>query len=227
MKYSSYVALLLLGLLPLGSAQESKRRFTGDSVPSPTVTHIDKAEACGPGSVELRGRNLELITNVRVAGVEVPMLANDGLRIVFAPPPQIPGFQSLELVQPQGVLAETMVFTPALSGRWLEDHVRLRLDAGGAGWYILNYSFRARRVPLAYPNTHYGEMLDMTIPFSGQLAGGILENADIVQLPPIHVPRGLRTVGGLGTLRPMHVQAYVMTGVNLCFSNLYTLVPAM
>jgi hypothetical protein len=226
MQHAIPTAALLLGLVPAGLAQLGSKERTR-AVPPARVTYVEAAMSYEPGQVEIRGTNLELISTARINGVELPILANDGQRIVVEPPNQDPGYGVLELAHPGQSLSEPIAFLPALSGRWQGQNVQLRLHPGEPGWYVLRYSFRRLATPLAYPETYYWEMLDMSSPFSETLFAGPLNGGEPIVFPWMPVPRGLSGTGGLGGLAPMRVQALCLLGGEMCFSNMLTLQPTL
>jgi len=225
---------LLLGLVPAALAQSvvlPKDQWF-HPVPRPHVTFVETTMAPAPGSVEVLGYHLDLLTGARVNGVDVPILANNGERLVLDVPAQIPGFGQLELLQPQGLIGARIEFTPSLAGRYQDGKVQLRLNPGHAGWYIVNFSFRARNEMLVFPGAYYGEMLDMTSPYSGVLFSGLMTGEPMV-FPWLDMPRVIVGVGDrgitwgppgsfLGTTRPLRIQA-LCGGEDLCYSNMLTL----
>jgi hypothetical protein len=226
MKYFVIATALLLGIVPAAFTQQGSK----DSVQpnsGATITHVDASMAYGPGRVAIEGTHLGLVTEVRVGGEVVPVLHNDGRRIVIEPADQDPGFAALELVQLGGTTTGKIEFMPALSGHWRHNRIQVTLHPGEPGWYVLNYSYRRLRTPAVYQGIYFCEMLDMTTPYSGQLSGGILRSGDAVVFPWVPVPRGLETPGGLGVRMPMHIQAFCMLDDEFCYSNMLTLQPSL
>lgn len=227
MKYLSSTLAVLLALVPAGLAQTTPERRDAGSVPAPRahVTAVATSEAREPGLVEVRGSALELVTAARVNGHAIPLVANDGARLLLAPPPQVPGFGWLELVQPQDVLGARIEFTPSLSARWDDSLVRLRLHAGHGGWYVIHYSFKPLDEMIAYPGAYYGQMLDLSSPFSGVLFAGLAEPGPM-DFPWMPIPRNLQGPGAFASGRAMRVQA-LCGGSDLCYSNMLTLQPTL
>lgn len=229
---------LLLGLAPAAFAQSvvlPKDNWFGQ-VPRPHVTFVETTPAPDPGSVEILGYHLDLLTGARVNGVDVPILANNGERLVLDVPPQFPGFGELELLQPQGLHKARIEFTPSLAGRYVDGRVQLRLNPGHAGWYIVSFSYRARNEMMVYPGAYYGEMLDMTSPYSGVLFSGLMGGEPMV-FPWLEMPRVIVGVGDrgitwgppgsfYGTTRPLRIQS-LCGGADLCYSNMLTFQPTL
>ncbi|HEX6885732.1 MAG TPA: hypothetical protein VF530_20330 [Planctomycetota bacterium] len=227
---------LLLGLAPAAFAQSvalPKSQWFAPA-PRPHVTFVETTPAPNPGSVEVRGFGLDLVTGARVNGAEVPILAQNRGRLVLDVPPQIPGFGELELLQPQSFQRARIEFTPSLAGRYDAGaaRVQLRLNPGHPGWYLVNFSFQARNEMLVFPGAYYGEMLDMDSPYSGVLFSGLMTGEPMV-FPWFDMPRVIIGVGDLGitwgrpgsffgTTRPLRIQA-LCGGGDLCYSNMLTL----
>jgi hypothetical protein len=234
MKIRGLIALLF-GLAPAALAQSVEPRSDAlRPIPRPHITFVETTRAEDPGSVEVHGTALGRITAARVSGAEVPILANDGKRIVLDVPPQVPGFGQLELLQPQDVQRVAIEFTPSLRARYAPGagSVQLTLNSGMPGLYLVSYSYRAREQLLTFPGTYHGLMLDMSSPFSGTLFSG-LTDVEVIDFPWIPLPRLIVGVGDrgitwglpgsyLGQTRPLLFQA-LRGGAEPAYSNVVTL----
>jgi hypothetical protein len=180
-----------------------------------------------PGPVEIRGTGLGLVTGLRLNGHALDILSNSGRRIVFEPPNQAPGFGLLELVRPHDSLTEPIEFMPSLQARWSGDQFQVRLNPGYPGWVVLSYSLRRNLLMHNVPDAYYGEWLDFSTPHSGVLTALVLSDGNPLELPWMRMPRGLMEHGGLGTTRPIYLQAFCMLEHELCFTNMVSVQPAL
>jgi len=221
MKRLSLTVLFFLATASLGQAQLLNKGVK--PVPGVSITHVDAASALAPGRIDVLGTQLGLITEVRVAGVPVPVLHNDGSRIVIQPGDQVPGFGVLELFQPGRVHTAPIEFLPSLGAHWRNGRVSLRLHPGESGWYLVLYSFRMLETPNTYTGIYYSDWLDLNGPHSGALFTGAVAGDETLVFPPMRVP----TVSLIGPYRSMHVQALCMGQENVCYSNVVTLRPTL
>lgn len=226
MKPFLFATALLLGLVPLGLAQQGSKPNVQPATRA-TVTAVDPAMAYGPGRVTIHGTNLGLIEEVRVAGRTVPILHNDGRELVIEPGQQDPGYALLELVQPDRLIRDKVEFLPALSARWRGNRIQVELHPGEPGWYVLNYSYKRLRTPLVTEGIFYADCLDMTSARCGILASGFFASGERLLFPWVPVPRGVEGPGELGATIPMHIQALCMLEGELCYSNVLTLQPTL
>lgn len=187
-----------------------------------SITYIEPVMAFAPGRVEILGTNLGLVREARVAGVVVPIVFNNGRRMVITPGEQTPGFANLELMRVGGKAVGRMEFTPCLSAEWRGGRARLQLHPGAEGWYLVQYSFRRLDNPIAFPGIHYGEMLDL----SGQCGtfySGLTFGDEAMAFPWMRVPAW----AGPSVVGPMHVQALCLVDGEVSYSNLVTLQPRL
>jgi len=223
MRYVLTTAALLLGLVPAGLAQSTSPWGCGNLAKHPDVriNYVESTTSWYPELVEVRGTSLNLVTAARVNGVEVPIVANNGRRLMLDVEQQDPGFGVLELAQGQGVVQGAIEFTPSLAARMSGGQVQFRLNAGGEGWYLLYYSF-AREDMCVFPGVYYGLLLDLDAPLSGVMWSGSLGMGPEVT-PWMPVPRGVFGPGGLASTRPMRAQALCIYDVESCYTNMVTL----
>lgn len=188
--------------------------------PKVTITSISPAMADNPGRVEILGTNLHMVREAKVAGTVVPIVFNNGHRMVITPGEQVPGFANLELLRIGGRLDAKMEFTPCLSAQWRGGRARLQLHPDAEGWYLIQYSFRRLDTPVSSPGIYYGGMLDLTAQ-SGTLYSGLTLDHYAMTYPWMRVPSGASAVG------PMYAQALCLVGDEVCYSNMVTIQPHM
>lgn len=193
----------------------------GTAVGAPKVElyFVEPTMAWTPGLVELRGNNLHLVREVRVAGTEVPIVFNNGRRMLIAPESQAPGFANLELIRIGGRLDAAIEFTPSVSAAWRGGRAQVRIHPNMEGWHMVMYSFRRLDTPLTYANTYGAAMLDLSGGQCGTLCSGLQPGHEPVTLPWMRVPLGPNLMG------PMNVQGLVLAGGQLSYTNTITIQP--
>jgi hypothetical protein len=197
-------------------ANEGDKRPVG----RPVVTQVGEAMAEDPGRIMIEGQRLGLIQEVRLDGAVLPVVRNTGYALWIEPPPQDPGFGTLELFYPRGVLTETLEFAPTLMANHQPRRIELTLNGGpaGGGWYALSYSFRLNQTPVARAGIYYLDWLDMTSPYSGLVASGFFHSTarEVFQFERIGLVN-----------RPIFFQSLCTTADgDMCYSNAVTVLPA-
>jgi hypothetical protein len=193
----------------------------GTAVGAPKVDlyFVEPTMAFAPGLVELRGNNLHLVRQVLVAGIEVPIVFNNGRRMLIAPENQAPGFANLELIRVGGRLDAPIEFTPTVRAEWRGGMARVQIHPNMEGWHMVMYSFRRLDNAQTYANTYGAAMLDLNGPQCGVLCDGVQPDHEPITLPWMRVPYGPNLLG------PMHVQGLVLAGDQLSYTNTITIQP--
>jgi len=196
MKIPTVMALLAL----CGAAQiHGQGQIRPEAVPptpvAPTVRSVETTMAYAPGNVHLQGQFLNLVQEVRINGVAVPIVARTFSELEIQPAPQLPGFQELQLDYGYGTRADPIEFMPSLSGSMTPDHLIVTLNGDceilSPGAYWLFYSFSCLSAPAVHPSRYYMGMLDLTQPsLSGMAVHGYTHGHPIsFQFPnPIGIP---------------------------------------
>lgn len=196
---------------------------TVGQAPEVELFFVEPTMAFDPGLVELRGRNLHMIREVRVGGLAVPVRFNNGQRMLIDPGDQVPGFHNLELIRIGGKLDAKIEFTPCMTAAWNNGRARVQLHPGEQGWYIVQYSFRRLDTPRTWPGIYYGEMLDLTGTHCGTYCSGLTPDDQPMAFPWMRVP----TWGGPSLVGPMSFQALCLVDGTVSYSNMVTLRPHM
>jgi len=221
MKLAILTTLLLAGASP---AVQAQRPWATNKAPLVRVTHVDASMAFAPGRVSILGENLQLVTAVRLGDTKVPVVSNDGQKMVIQLGPQDPGFDQLQLYVGDRPFGAPIEFLPSLKGHWRNpNRVTLSLHPGASGTYLLMYSFR--RLPKAneYPGIYYCEWLDMNLFRSGSLFAGYVEGDEVLTFPEMRIP--LWRIGYPNGI--LHVQALCASRESTCYSNVLSLAPTM
>lgn len=222
MKHAFLSGLFLVGAASLAQGQVFDIPIVRDAR-RVDVTHVDASMAFAPGLVSLYGRNLGLVTEVRLGDLVVPVVRNDGARLMIQLAPQDPGFADLRVFQGQRSLERKIEFLPSLKAQWRNGRVGLTLHPGAPGWYVVLFSFRRLDTPNQYPGIYYSEWLDMSGSHTGALYTGPVEGDESLVFPAMRMP----LAGGIGAWRTMHVQAICMGQESTCYSNAVTLRPTL
>ena len=88
------IATLVLIVAGLGSLVS---RAEAQIVSPPTIRSVNSTSAFAPGRIVIHGTSLGIVTQVLIAGEVVPIVKNTGSRLSVQPPPEDPGFATLEL----------------------------------------------------------------------------------------------------------------------------------
>lgn len=220
MKILRITALFLFGAAPLVLAQDSPWGTTAPDL-RVAITRVDPAMAVDPGRMNVFGTNLQLVSKVTLGNREYPVVFNDGLQLAIRPGPQAPGISSLALWQGEHKVTTDVVLLPALSAEFKTFRVRLSLQAGESGWYVVSYSFRPAPEPITFPGIYFQGYLDLNLPQSGALYSGTVEAGGTMVFPWMRLP----TMISGGAFQPMYVQALCMSQGQTCFSNAMALTP--
>ena len=183
----------------------------------PHVSRIGSTCSFEPGAVTIEGRNLGLIWNVRVNGLNVPIVRRTATQLVIEPGAYDPGFYPVELSGPHGVVrAPSAEFTPSLTVRERRNRIEVTMHPGEAGFYWVYYSYDELDVPTVHPGIHYMQRLDVTSPRSGMLVLGHAGDGEELIVPWMTMPEYL------GQIRPLKLQGFCQfdEGGEMCFTNL-------
>jgi hypothetical protein len=192
----------------------------------PVITWVETAMSYEPGMVTIRGRNLELVSRVEIAGHAVPMVSSSGSQIVIRPGIMPPGFTTLELVRPSGArVSREIEFAPSLRATRSQDLLTgddtfcLVLNPGEPGVFWVEWSHRASGTPLNVPGVYNPLLLDLTTPRSGAMCSEMsttgLPVAMVERIPSV-------LLGGL--FDTLYLQAFCLLGdgTEQCLTNMVT-----
>jgi hypothetical protein len=209
-RHSASLAAIVLGAATLAFANDGTKLQLANQ---PVVTHVGYGMARDPGHIQIQGKNLGLIQEVRLDGVVVPVVRNNSYSLWLDLLPQEPGFGQLELFYPRGVLTESVSFTPTLVADHRPAGTLLTMDSGDSGgFYSLSYSIRMRSEPLSHLGIYYMNMIDTGIYNSGVVGADFFESRFATEV----FQHGRLSLIG----RPVHFQA-LCTADNgdMCYSN--------
>jgi hypothetical protein len=195
------------------------------TTPAETViTQVESMMAYEPGPVSIVGKQLGLVTAVKVDGQAVPVLRNTGSEIVINPGYQDPGFAQLELVKPGRTVTGWIEFTPSLRATRNGNLIRVMLNPGEDGFHWLYWSYRRLETPVTFPNVYYSGMLNLNVHGSGILCAAECVEGELlietVPVPPVLIGEYHHFFGEHPLSGAINLQAYCLLGSDQCFSNM-------
>ena len=208
MKLSSLPTLALAALVLAGSV-------AAQAGPVPQVSSIPNRKPWAPGNLVINGTNLGLVFEVRLDGQSLPILRSSSTRIAAGPlSVRDPGFGQVELVSGRNVQTGVVEFVPTLSAARFGLRLRVRLNMGEPGTYVLRYSYGSAG-PVIDPGI-FGSRHLPTI--SNALFAGVFPNSAPITLTGLSMPVDIGLIGS-----NLHLQATCYGSVSnvTAYTNLF------
>jgi hypothetical protein len=122
-----------------------------------------------PAQVTITGSKLDAVTSVTIGGVPAQIVSQSFASMVVQPQPGDPGFPQIVVTAPTGSASVPSERWPSLglASTGIGGTVTASLHNGDLGFFVIAFSgalFPAP-LPLGYPPTWYGLLLDITTPY--------------------------------------------------------------
>ncbi|MEQ1892755.1 MAG: hypothetical protein ABL998_09455, partial [Planctomycetota bacterium] len=173
----------LLALTSLSAAQFG---------PTPDITSIPQRQADSPGNIVINGRNLGLVTEVKIDNVSVPIIRTRTDRIIVGPlAPQLAHFASVRVTGGSSDTG-TLSLLPTLSASRRGFAVFPSVNNGDTGTFVLRYSYQADLANAADAGIYGRRFLNL---FSTVASVGVFPDANPFALPPFALPIEIGSIG--------------------------------